>query len=228
MFKNLAKKHVEKFKQRREEKRDPTVSERSAHYSPLRIFLHSRIKIFTADWVLMEGINQEFKFPKGEMDVLAIGKMPYTNELTFWRIYLEDESNNEFILNLLEGIDGQIGEAILLKQIATIVPDTQAQLDRFLTNIGFQTLETDTGEIYNREWGDQWTEKVNFRDHEYEERFIAKDEVEDFVNQYILYSREIESGEKEWLFVGLEEGDEFGELAFQVGYNVDLKDIEVT
>lgn len=226
MFKNLAKKHVEKYQKKRAEKRDPTVAERADHYSPLRIYLHSTLKIFTADWVLMEGVNPEFEFPHGEMDVLAIGKMPFDNDSIFWRIYLEDEKGEEFILNLLES-NGEAGEAILLKQIATIVPSTQAQLDRFVTQIGFQTLETDTGRVYDRESGDEWTEKVNFQDNEYEERFIEKSGVEDFINQYILYSTKIESGEKEWLFVGLEEGDEFGELAFQVGFNVELTDIKV-
>lgn len=226
MFKNLAKKHVEKYKEKRAEKRDPTVAERRAHYSPLRLYLHSTMEIFTADWVLMEGVNPGFEFPKGEMDINAIGKMPFGDGVTCWRIYLEDSNDEEFILTLLES-DDEIGDAILLKQVATIVPSTQAQLDRFTTQIGFKTLETDSGEVYDRESGDEWTEKVDFHDNEYKERFIEESGVQDFINQYIIYSRKIESGEKEWFFVGLEEGDEFGELAFQAGYKVDVPDIEV-
>lgn len=226
MFKNLAKKHIEKFKKGRADKRDPTIAERRAHYTPLRIYLHSTISIFTADWVLMEGQNPGFVVPMGELKVLAIGKMPFDGGQTFWRIYVEDDNKEEFILSLLEE-DEKVQDILLLKQASTIVPSTQAQLDRIQTQIGFQKLETDDALIYDRVWGDEWTEKMEFRENEYEERFISKDGVEEFNNQYILYSRAIDSGETEWLFVGLEEGDEFGEIAFQIGFTIDPQNLEV-
>lgn len=226
MFSKLAKKHVEKYKARREEKRDPTVAERNAHYSPLRIYLHSTLKVFSADWVLMEGQNPDFILPEGDLDVYAIGKMPFDQDSTAWRIYVTDANDEEFIVNLLES-HNKVDDIILLKQTNTIVPSTQAQLDRFTTQIGFQTLETDSGLVYDREWGDQWTEKLEFHEQEYDEHYVAEDEVVDYINQYILYSRKLDTGEKEWLFVGLEEGENFGELAFQIGYTVNLADVEV-
>lgn len=225
MFKNLAKAHVEKFKKKREEKRDPTIAERRDHYSPLRIYLHSTINIFTSDWILMEGQNNGFIIPNGELSVLAIGKMKLDTN-NWWRIYLEDDAGEEYILSMLEG-NGEIEDAILFKQIATMTPVSQAQLNRITSQIGFQKLETDGGMEYDREWGDQWTEKLDFYNNEFDEKFISKEEVEDFVNYYILYSRDIKSGEKEWLFVGLEEGEEFGEIAFQTGFSVDVKSIDV-
>lgn len=227
MFKNLAKKHIEKFKKQREDKRDTTIAERRDHYTPLRIYLHSTINVFTADWVLLEGQNEGFVIPNGEFNVLAIGKMEMDNA-TWWHIYVEDESKEEYIINMIE-TDGEITEAILLKQVTTITPSTDAQLERITSQVGFQTLETDGGRKYDREWGDEWTEKKSFYDAdcEFDERFISESEVLDFTNHYILYSRKIESGEKEWLFVGLEEGEGFGEIAFQVGYSVDLVNLEV-
>jgi hypothetical protein len=226
MFKNLAKKHVEKFKQRRADKRDPTISERKSHYTPLRIYLHSTISIFTSDWVLMEGQNPAFEIPNGDLNVLAIGKMPFDSGMTFWRIYVEDNNQEEFILSILED-EGTVQDILLLRQIVTVVPNSQAQLERYTTQIGFHELKTDDGLAYDRVWGDEFTEKLKFTDNEYEEHFVSKEEVQDFTNQYMLYSRDIESGETEWLFVGLEEGDEFGELAFQVGFSIDKMNLEV-
>jgi hypothetical protein len=162
------------------------------------------------------------------MEVIAIGCLEDTQDSNskHWRIYLESQTDGEYILALYES-KGQITEAILLKQIGTVVPTTEAQMKQITSNIGFQTLQLEGGQEYNREWGDQWTEKMEFADNEFKEKFVSNEEIVEYWNNYILYSREIETGETEWLFVGLEEGEKFGEIAFQVGFSVNLADITI-
>lgn len=228
MFKKKLEKQGEAYRKARDE--DPRVNE---FHTPLRIGLHSTIDLsmVTVDWILMEDMAPNMTTPVGDCEVTAIGIMKYIDGQTFYRIYLADMQENEFILNLLvaknRNNEDEVMDAMILQQTETLTGLTEAEYGRYLANIGFQQLDwNDT--VYERDWGDRFTEKLDFEANSFREDVVEKTGVKSYTNEYILYSRETADSLREWLFVGIEENDTDADIVFQPGYTVKIADINVT
>jgi hypothetical protein len=166
------------------------------------------------------------------MEVLAIGIMDMDG-VNVNQIYTQDNANEEFIIQLVEGKDyrtnqPQINEINLFKQVVTIEPETDTSLRRALGDIGFTTIQLD-GITYNRLWGDPYTEKMDFKI--YHETVVSPQGTEHYVNNYILYGRDITSLTdnvvQEFLLVGLEEDEDQAQIMMQLGLTLNINDISV-
>ena len=202
-------------------------------YTPLRVALHSTLRLNTVDMVTLNGIiHPLFVQPSGSLEVLAIGNFDMGGTQVH-QIYVKDEAEEEYILQVVEGNDYRSGdvkvdEVTLYKQVVTLEPDTEDSLNRVLNDIGFLNIKLD-GIEYDRIWGDQFTEKMDFR--HYNETVQTPTGTDHYENNYLLYGREVESmtGDKvaELLLVGLEESDDEAQVMMQLGLQLNINDIEV-
>lgn len=202
-------------------------------YTPLRIALHSTIDLNTIDMLVLQGtLNPLFKLPAGSCEVLAIGNMDYDGTPVY-QVYIKDGAGEEFILQIVEGKDyrtqePKADEITLFKQVVTFEPETEASLERTLNEIGFMDIELD-GVVYQRLWGDNFTEKLDFRT--YKEKVVTPGGEVSYTNNYVLYGREVEgvTGEPltEFLLVGLEENETSAQIMMQVGLQMSQSDIQV-
>jgi len=215
-------------------KKDKEVSVTEQFYTPLRIALHSTLELQTVDMIVLQSVlNPSFVLPSGPLEVLAIGS--FTMDGTpIHQVYVKDFAGEEFVLQIVEGKNYRtqeptVDELTLYKQIVTLEPETDAELQRYLGDIGFDEIEVE--EItYSRYWGDAYTEKVDFR--KFEEKVITPSGPEQFTDEYLLYGREIDSpirGEcvTEYLLVGIEEGTHSAQIMMQVGLKINPTDITV-
>jgi len=203
-------------------------------HSPLRVALHSTIRLETVDLLVLKSVlHPDFVVPDGDLQMLAIGGFDLDG-VPVHQLYVRDQSGEEFVLQLVEGKDYRsqtpsVDEITLFRQIATLEPETETALNRELANIGFHELTV--GDIvYHRLWGDTYTEKAEFRT--YDEKVITPAGVETYTNQWLLYGREVESpigGDpiNEYLLVGLEENESAAQLMMQVGIALNQSDISV-
>lgn len=215
-------------------RRDKDVPSTEQFYTPLRIALHSTLALNSVDMVTLIGaLHPLFVQPTGDLEVLAIGKFEMDG-IPVHRIYVQDTAEEEFIIQLVEGKDHRSGEPTvdeltLYKQVVTLEPETQASLQRALNDIGFTTIQVDEIE-YDRFWGDQYTEKMDFR--KFTESLVTpQDGTQRFVNNYILYGRTIRgiTGDdvNEYLLVGLEEDDDQAQIMMQLGLQLNINDVKV-
>jgi len=213
-------------------KRDKDIPNAKGFHTPLRIALHSTITINSVDMLTLVGVHDLFVRPNGGLIVNAIGKIDMDGTPVY-QVYVEDESKEEFILQVVEGKDHRTGEATvdeltLYKQVVTLEPETEVSLERMLGDIGFLTIELD-GVEYNRLWGDQYTEKLDFRT--YKERVVMPTETSVYTDNYILYGRELETMTKdtvnEFLLVGLEEDENEAQVMMQLGLSLNANDVKV-
>lgn len=214
--------------------KDKDVPVTEQFYTPLRIALHSTIELQTVDMLVTKSVlHPQFDLPDGPLEVLAIGKFDMDG-VPVHQVYVQDNSQNEYILQLVEEKDYRsqkptIDEATLYQQIISLQPETETSLDRYLSDIGFMTIEVD-GIEYERLWGDQYTEKADFRT--YNERVVTPAGEERYTNEWLLYGRETDhpaGGKKitELLIVGMEEGGGLGQILMQVGIELNVSDIKV-
>lgn len=212
---------------------DKDVPDAEQFYTPLRIALHSTITLNTVDLLLLtEQMNPFFTLPSSALSVLAIGRFEMDGN-TVWQVYTQDAAEEEFILRIVEGKefrtgDPKVEEVNLFKQVFSEAPETQDGLDRILAGIGFQQIEVE-GNTYDRLWGSQYTEKLDFRT--FSERVVTPQETVVYTDNYILYGRDIEDmvgkGYTESLIVGIEEDDDRAQIIMQAGLSLNISDIEV-
>lgn len=214
-------------------KKDKDVPAVEQFYSPLRIAMHSTIVINTVDLLLLSNkLNPFFTLPVGDMSVLAIGKMVMDGN-NVYQIYVEDTNEEEYIIRIVEAKNhhsgkAEVAEINLFKQVFSEAPETEEGVQRILSQIGFHTIELE-GQAYERLWGSQYTEKLDFRT--FEEFVVTPQEENTYTNKYILYGRDIENmaGQDyvESLLVGIEEDDDQAQIVMQAGINLNINDIEV-
>ena len=213
--------------------KDKDVPATEQFYTPLRIALHSTLDIRTVDLIMLkDNMHPAMVIPKGQCEVMAIGKFSLDGTPVH-QVYLRDSSGEEFTLQIAEGKDYRsqkptVEEILLFKQIVALEPETEASLERALSNIGFSDIEIDDVR-YERIWGDPFTEKMEFR--KFNEQIITPGETKNFTDEYILYGRTIQdiTGESqpEFLLVGLEEEDTGAQLAMHVGIKINVTDVVV-
>lgn len=213
--------------------RDKDVPAAEQFYTPLRIALHSTISLNTVDLLLLtEQMNPNFSLPSSDLSVLAIGSFEMDGN-TIWQVYTEDSSEEEFIIRIVEGKEYRTGdptveEVNLFKQVYSEAPETEDGLNRILSGIGFDQLELE-GHAYDRLWGDQWTQKLDFRT--FTETVVTPQETAIYTDNYILYGRSITDmvGKEytESLIVGIEEDDDQAQIIMQAGLSLNINDIEV-
>jgi len=213
--------------------RDKEVPAQEQFYSPLRIGLHSTIYVNTVDLLLMvDQLNPYYKLPSGDMSVNAIGTFTLEGNKVY-QVYTEDPDGEEFILRIVEEEDFHTGdpkvaEVNLFKQVFTVTPETQASLERVLGDIGFLQIEVE-GKTYDRLWGDQYTEKLDFRI--LNETVVTPRSTDTYVDNYILYGRTVNNvlGDDltESLIVGIEEDDDRAQVIMQAGLSININDIEI-
>lgn len=203
-------------------------------YSPLRIALHSTIELTTVDMVVLkEQLYPNFVLPQPPLSVMAIGKM-VRNDVPIYRVYTEDSSGEQYILQIVEGKDfrtqePRVDEVALFQQVVTLEPETETSLDRTLSNIGFMDIDLDDV-VYERMWGDQFTEKLPLV--RLSETTVEPGGVKTYSNEYILYGRELDNpvGDEpvtEFLLVGLEQDEGAAQIMMQVGLKLHPTDIQV-
>lgn len=201
-------------------------------YSPLRIALHSTIKISLVDLlILKQSIHPNYGSPASPFSVQAIGTFVPEAGKTVFRFYISDTNHSEYILFLfVEDSSGEILESVLYKEVTNLSPTSKASWDKYTSAMGFETQELD-GIVYNRLQGDRYTEKMEFL--QFNETFVNRDGVKKFSNQYLLYGRDIENpvipDEKatELLLCGIEEDDDKAAIVFQIGMPIPIQDINV-
>ncbi len=213
--------------------KDKDVPAQEQFYSPLRIGLHSTITVNTVDLLLMvDQLNPFYKLPSGDMSVLAIGTFTLDGNKVY-QVYTEDPAGEEFILRIVEEEDFHTGEpkvaeVNLFKQVFSQAPETEIGLQSLLANVGLLQIELE-GITYDRLWGDQFTEKLDFRTLN-ETVVTPRDEVV-YVDNYILYGRDLTDvlGNEvtESLIVGIEEDDDRAQVIMQAGLSINISDIEV-
>jgi hypothetical protein len=216
--------------------KDKEVPATEQFYTPLRIALHSTISLNTVDMlVIKDQLHPLFVLPNGPLEVLAIGNMNFDGT-TVYQVYVKDTADEEFVLQMAEGKDYRsqeptIDEVILFKQVVTFEPETADSLERALNDIGYTDIELDDVE-YQRFWGDNFTEKMEFRT--YSENVVTPGGNQYFTNNYILYGRPIRvpdvagyAGISELLLVGLEEDENSAQIMMQVGLQMSTTDIQV-
>lgn len=203
-------------------------------YSPLRIALHSTIELTTVDMlILQEQLHPSFVLPQPPLSVMAIGKMT-RNNVPIYRVYLEDSSGEQYVLQIVEGKDfrtqePKVDEVALFQQVVTLEPETEASLDRALSDIGFMDIDLD-GIVYDRLWGDQFTEKLPFV--RLSETTVEPSGVKQYTNEYVLYGRTFDNpvGDEpvtEFLLVGLEQDEGAAQIMMQVGLKLHTTDVSV-
>lgn len=223
-----------KYLKNRFGKGDKDVSETEQFYTPLRIALHSTLELQTVDILINKTVlHPNFEIPNGSLEVLAIGKIEMDG-MPIHQVYVMDEAKVEFILQIVEGKDYRtqeptVDELTLYRQVVTLEPETEASLDRYLGDLGFVDIDLD-GVSFQRIWGDQFTEKADFR--KFAERLIGPGGPEHFTNDWLLYGHEVESpvgGDPivEYLLVGIEEGDNNAQIMMQLGLKLNPADVTV-
>ena len=214
--------------------KDTEVPATEQFYTPLRIGLHSTVSLQLVDMlVLGQVLHPSFVAPKGDLEVLAIGTIDDSGT-PIHQVYVKDTADEEFILQIVEGKDYRtqepmVDEITLYRQVVTLEPETETSLDRYLNDIGFDTMELDDV-AFNRLWGDDYTEKADFR--KFEEDVITPAGKEHFMNDWLLYGREIENpiGDEnvvEFLLVGIEESNDVAQIMMQLGLKLDPTDVTV-
>jgi len=201
-------------------------------YSPLRIGLHSTVKINTVDWLVIRSqLNRSMVLPSSDLSVQAIGETK-NNDDTIYQIYMADNKGEEFILQLYcnEMSDGvsTVAEATLYRQVVNIVPLTESDWDDNMASIGDPTIELDK-RSYNRIWGAENAGKIDMM--EFNETVIQGSKTTEYTNRYLLYGRKFESvvkvNETEMLLVGVEETEETAEITMMLGLSVPVQNINV-
>jgi len=199
-------------------------------FSSLRIGLHSTIEVNTIDWfVLQESLNKSMVLPTSNLSVLAIGESKVDDDVIY-RVYVEDNDGNEFVLQLFCANDRgtvAVSDAMLFKQTVSKIPQSEEAWDEALKTIGFNTLELDDN-TYQRVWSDDHEGQVDLL--EFDEKIVQPHKTSDYVNNYMLYSRDIEGlggTETELLLVGVEETEETAEITMSVGLPIPLSNINV-
>lgn len=214
-------------------KKDTDVPSTEQFYTPLRVALHSTISIDSVDMITLgEALHPKFVSPSGDCEVLAIGTINFDGTQVY-QLYLQDSAYEEFILQVVEGKEHRTGDATvdevtLYKQVVTIEPETETALERVLNDIGFTDIELD-GVKYERMWGDQYTEKLDFRT--FKETVVTPTGTVYYTDNYILYGRPIRNivGDEitENLLVGLEENENEAQIMMQLGLQLNVNDIKV-
>jgi len=213
-------------------RKDKDVPETEQFFTPLRIALHSTVILDTVDYLTNTERHPSMPLPEGGCEVLAIGTFCISGS-PFHHVYIKDQVGEEFVLQIAEGKDYRtqqpiVGEITLYKQIVTIEPETEAEIARHMSQIGFSTIEVD--EItYQRLWGDKYTEKQDFRT--FVERVVTPSGSQTYEDNYILYSREIAdmfgSNVPEFLLVGYEESSDQAQIVMLVGLPMKVQNITV-
>jgi len=211
--------------------KDKEVPAAEQFYSPLRIGLHSTIEIDTVDWLIMQsGLNESMSIPTSNLSVLAIGEID-TDGDSIYHVYLEDNDNNEFILQLYcmdKAGAKEVTEATLFKQVVNIVPSSEGKWEDNLKLIGDNTIELD-GNIYQRVWGDEHEDRIDLV--EFKEQVIQHNKTTQYTDSYLLYSRVFTSPtgaeETEMLLAGVEETEESAEITMMLGLTVPLQNINI-
>ncbi len=210
---------------------DKEVPASEQFYSPLRIGLHSTVKINTVDWLVMQGmLNDSMVLPSSSLTVQAIGETKNDDD-TIFQVYMADDKDEEFILQLYcadKGGKSVVTEATLYRQVVNIVPLTESDWSDNMETIGNPTIELD-GNTYNRVWGAESAGKIDMM--EFNETVIEASKTIEYVNNYLLYSREFESvvraKEVEMLLVGVEETTFTAEITMMLGLPVPVQNINV-
>lgn len=210
---------------------DKDVADADKFYSPLRIGLHSTITITTVDWLLMkENLNAKMILPTGSFTVNAIGETSTAGD-KFFNIYIMDEKEEEFILQLYctyKDGNGTIEESTLYKQVVNIQPLTESEWNVNLDAIGYPNLELDDNK-YDRIWGDGILGQMDLI--EFHEKIVESDNMSNYTNNYMLYSRTFESvlgdEESEILLVGVEESEDTAEIIMMLGLTTPLQNINI-
>lgn len=202
-------------------------------YTPLRVSLHTTIELTTVDLVVNKpNLHPAWIIPGSSLEVLAIGNLTM-GQAPIHQLYVMDENQEEFIIQLVEGKtrtgEPRIDEINLFKQIVSLQPETEASLNRHLSNIGFLTIPVDDIE-FDREWGDRYTEKAEFR--KFPESVITPTGPQSFTNEWMLYKRKVPSVLSddeidEMLLVGIEEGEDQAQIIMQIGVKLNLSDLNI-
>jgi hypothetical protein len=194
-------------------------------YSPLRIALHSTIEIGMIDWLgYNEQLNKSMKLPFGKMSILAIGKT-VVDDSEIYNIYLQDEHSEEFTLQLFctdngRGGDKEVTESTLYREVRNVSPLTEEEWTDELHPVGKVGYELD-GNMYQRVWSDDYKGKIEMIS--FDEHIVRVNEELDYVNNYVLYGRELTAPydgaapAKEMLLVGVEETDTTAEIVTRIG-----------
>lgn len=212
------------------DKEVPTVEQ---FYTPMRIALHSTVLLDATDLMLLQSnMHPSMKIPIGQLEVLAIGKVDMDG-IPVHRVYVMDTQGEEFVLQLTEGKDYRsqkpvVDEIILFKEAVSFEPETESSMSRALNDIGFMDLELDDVK-YDRMWGDEFTEKMDFRT--YSENIVTPGGTQQATDNYILYGRTISGvvgdDTNEFLLVGIEENETDAQIVMQVGIQLHPNVIQI-
>lgn len=215
---------------------DEEVPANKQFYSPLRVALHSTITLDMIDWLTsMTEFHPDMKLPQGRMSVLAIGTTKVDKQEIF-DIYLMDEHLTEFTLQIVsapnaQGVGQEFVEGSLYYEVRNVTPLTGAQWEDEMKHVG-DTSFTLGDHKYTRVWSGDYDDKIELVS--FNEEIIRMEETLHYVNNYVLYNRELNvpwatdgKSSVELLLVGVEETDETAELVHRVGLNLAATSIHV-
>jgi len=215
---------------------DKEVPANVQFYSPLRVALHSTVTLDMVDWLTsIPEVHSDMKLPDGRMTVLAIGITKVDKQKIF-NFYLLDESLEEFTLQVVtspnaQGVGQEFVEGTLYREVRNVTPLTGSQWETEMKHVGDTTFILGDHK-YNRVWSDDYDDKIKLIS--FNEEIIRKEETLHYVNNYVLYKRELNvpwttNGKKsvELLLVGVEETDETAELVYRVGLNLAQTSIHI-
>lgn len=214
--------------------KDKDVPEAEQFYSPLRISLHSTISLNTVDLLVLQGqLHEKFVLPKSALTVMAIGVIK-RDDMTMYRVYANDESDSGFVLQLAcspnhHSGEEEVGEIILFKQIATVLPETQDGWDELLVDVGLRTFEVDEI-VYDRIWGGDdadHSELIDFAEH-----IVEPNKTNEYNDHYMMYSRTFKNqiggnDVEEFILAGVEEDANSAEFSIQVGIALTPTDVQI-
>jgi hypothetical protein len=177
------------------------------------------------DWLgYNEQLNKSMKLPLGKMSILAIGKT-VVDDSEIYNVYLQDEHSEEFTLQLFctdngRGGDKEVTESTLYREVRNVSPLTEEEWTDELHPVGKAGYDLD-GNMYQRVWSDDYKGKIEMIS--FDEHIVRVNEELDYVNNYVLYGRELTAPydgaapAKEMLLVGVEETDTTAEIVTRIG-----------
>ncbi len=180
--------------------------EKDSKEYPLGLHLNAILRFDPTDFILA-GQELKIELPSGDMAVMAIGE--FRAGIQYYRFYLKDLSNREWVLQVADGKDGT--EAVVYQTLDEVYPDDwDFWLNKETGLIGYKDFHTpDQSEYYRvfKNPGPDYANPIEFREQ------IRSDVEPLFVNHaMMLYSREVvTSGDEkltEYLLVSREEDQE--------------------
>ncbi len=194
------------------------------HDLPLGLHIGGKIELDETGF-LLHGDALKFGFPGKTQLIRAYGHIKLNGPVAH-RFYLESESDEQSMLELVVGPEGNLEETRLFSSLDTIYPADNDEWDFWLSSvdgsIGLSQFETRDGTLYDRAWSDsdapyvppvEFAENVFLDSHGQDQAQVQHaamlygrwvSEADDFAEYTLLSAEEHQDGACVHILVGID------------------------